>query len=773
MHRVRTSSVEEQLRTTEARLQRALRAGGIGLWEWDASTGHTLWSETMWTLYGRAFDPALEPDDVFRSALHPDDRERVLAQAHAHLHEGTGEFRHEFRIVHPDGQIRWIEAIAEVTRDEAGRAIGLSGVNIDVSARKRAEAAGRRNEALYRAMAAQLPNGAVFVLDHELRYVLADGQAFRSVGYEPEHFEGRPLHEVVSPEMVVRYEPHYRSALAGEPFCTEHEGNGRWFATHGVPLRDADGRVYAALAISFDITDRKRVEAALLDRERELQTLADNTPDILSRFDRQLRHVFINAAVEKATGRAPEEFVGKTNRELGMPPAQCDVWDAALRVVFEERRPHSLEFAFDTPDGPRWYASRFVPELGPDGEVVHALGVTHDVTDAKRAQAVLEEADRRKDEFLATLAHELRNPLAPIRNGLELLRRGTADEATVATTRDMMARQLRHLVRLVDDLLDVSRISLGKLELARERIRIQSVFEHAVETSRPLVEANRHALTVRAPGEPVWLDGDLTRLAQVVGNLLNNAAKYTPPGGHIELSAAVEDGRALVRVVDDGTGIAPDMLPRVFDLFAQGRRPLDRAQGGLGIGLSLVRKLVEMHGGTVEAQSAGLGRGSTFTVCLPLAPALVETATARSTRAQASTPARRVLVVDDNTDGAETLAMLLELAGHAATTADGGPAALEAARTHRPEVVFLDIGLPGMDGYEVARRLRAEPATANAVLVALTGWGSEDDKRKSKDAGFDVHLTKPVDLAAVADVLARVASLGRRDARDAAKTGSG
>jgi len=318
------------------------------------------------------------------------------------------------------------------------------------------------------------------------------------------------------------------------------------------------------------------------------------------------------------------------------------------------------------------------------------------------------------------------------------------------------------MVRLVDDLLDVSRFNTGKVALKRERLQIRAIVDQAVEASQPLVEAGGHTLTVKGPDEAAWVDGDLTRLAQVVTNLLNNAAKYTAKHGAITLSVGVEHREVVLSVADNGTGISADMLPKVFDMFAQVDRTVGRAQGGLGIGLSLVKKLVEMHGGGVTAESPGLGLGSTFTMRLPLAtPEQREDARRSSTR-RTDPPAkrRRLLVVDDNDDGAELLASMLNLLGHDAQTASDGPAAIRAVREHRPYLVFLDIGLPGMSGYEVAERLRADPATSGAILVALTGWGNEDDKRKSREAGFDAHLTKPVDGAAIEDVLDRFLSGG-------------
>jgi signal transduction histidine kinase len=364
--------------------------------------------------------------------------------------------------------------------------------------------------------------------------------------------------------------------------------------------------------------------------------------------------------------------------------------------------------------------------------------------ETRRTAEALKEADRRKDEFLATLAHELRNPLAPLANGLEVLKYAATPEAA-GQTRHMMERQLGHLVRLVDDLLDISRVTTGKIRLRQEHLDLRAAVEAAVESVRPLVEAGGHALTVRPPAGPLWVHADPTRMTQVVSNLLTNAAKYTPDGGRIDVSAAAEGGRAVVRVTDTGMGIPADMLPKVFDLFTQVGKHLDRAQGGLGIGLSLVRKLVEMHGGEVTAESAGPGRGSTFTVRVPLGPAPAGAAGAGGPPSPSHSRRRRVLVVDDNVDAAESLAMLLGLLGHETAVAHTGPDALRQAPAFRPDVVVLDIGLPGMNGYEVARALRADEASAGAVFVALTGWGAEEDRRRSREAGFDVHLTKPVE----------------------------
>lgn len=355
------------------------------------------------------------------------------------------------------------------------------------------------------------------------------------------------------------------------------------------------------------------------------------------------------------------------------------------------------------------------------------------------------EQDRRKDEFLATLAHELRNPLAPIRTGLSLLKVAPTIEATVKT-REIMERQVSHMVDLIDDLLDVSRITSGKVQLKKERIDICTILDTALELSRPLIEENRHLIVVSSIKEPLVVDGDPTRMAQIVSNLLNNAAKYTPKGGRIELSAKHEGRDVVIQVQDNGVGLTAEALPRVFEWFSQVGKTLDRSQGGLGIGLALVKRLVEMHDGQVMAQSEGLGCGSTFTIRLPIAQ--INTLDANqvigNSGESAQSTSRRILVVDDNIDAAEMLSMLLTFSGHTVETVHTGTDALTAARAIRPDVVLLDIGLPGMNGYEVAQQLRSDPATSGVVLVALTGWGTEDDRRRTQEAGFDGHLTKPV-----------------------------
>jgi CheY-like chemotaxis protein len=372
----------------------------------------------------------------------------------------------------------------------------------------------------------------------------------------------------------------------------------------------------------------------------------------------------------------------------------------------------------------------------------------------------LAEADRQKGEFLATLAHELRNPLAPLRSALELLKHSGTDAARAQLARDTMDRQLGQMVRLVDDLLDVNRVMHNRLELRPVDIDIAPVIHQAVEMSQPLIDTAGHHLRVILPAEPLFLHADPVRLTQVFANLLNNSSKYTPAGGQLQISAERDGDHAVVRVKDSGAGIPADQLEKIFNMFNQVDRSPERAQGGLGIGLTLVRRLSEMHGGSVHARSDGPGKGSEFIVRLPALAQAPQTRKSQAPAAAAAAMRRRVLIVDDNRDAADALAMLLRHTGHEAFVAYDGTAAFTAAETHRPDVILLDIGLPGMSGHDVCRQLREQPWGRSIRMIALTGWGQEEDRRKSTEAGFDGHLVKPVDIAAVLEQFQRAPALG-------------
>jgi PAS domain S-box-containing protein len=526
-----------------------------------------------------------------------------------------------------------------------------------------------------------------------------------------------------------------------------------------------DGTPARVLGTAADITDRKSAEAELRASEERYRTLFESMDEGFSVIEMirdgagrpvDYRFVETNPAFEKHTGL--HNAVGRTMRELA-PDHEAHWFETYGRVaatgepVRFENEAHSLRRWFDV------YATP-LGERGSDRVALFFSDITErrkSEEDLRRLAAELAESDRRKTEFLATLAHELRNPLAPISNGLQLLRVADGDPVAKERARNMMERQLRHLVRLVDDLLDIARISSGKVELKKEAADLETVLASAVESSMPLVSAANHTLDVRIAEPGLRVVADTTRLAQVVSNLLNNAAKYTPDGGRIELAVRREGEQVAVSVTDSGIGIAADALPLVFEMFTQVGRHRERSQGGLGIGLALVRRLVELHGGSVTAESPGVGQGSTFTVRLPLAETVVAIAPAPKPVETAEAPVFRVLVVDDNVDAAESLAALLELDGHDTRVAHDGDEALAKAREFRPEIVFLDIGMPGKDGYEVARELRRDPHHRDTTLVALTGWGAQDDRARTKSAGFDHHLTKPAELPAVEALLAQMA----------------
>jgi signal transduction histidine kinase/ActR/RegA family two-component response regulator len=396
---------------------------------------------------------------------------------------------------------------------------------------------------------------------------------------------------------------------------------------------------------------------------------------------------------------------------------------------------------------------------GAERTVVEA---DRDVTERVRTLETLREADRRKDEFLATLAHEIRNPLAPIRNELEIMRMARGNSDVIEHSRAVMERQLAHLVHLVDDLMDVSRITRGKLELRRAELALEAVLQAALETSRPLIEAARHNLTLNMPQTPVYVFGDLTRLAQIFSNLLNNAAKYTPSGGRITLSASAVNGEAVIEVRDTGVGITAEALPNIFEMFTQANRDRGLAPG-LGIGLALVHVLTEMHGGTVTAESAGLGTGSSFTVRLPvLQVSEIEHSGVGTRAAPAAVVRRRVLVADDNLDAAESLAMLLTMMGHEVRAAHDGEQAVEQAEKFRPDLILMDVGMPTLDGLQAATRIRSMEWGASPVIVALTGWGQDADRKRSKDAGCDVHLVKPLDFDRLTVLLTQLAQAPAR-----------
>ncbi|HLZ46961.1 MAG TPA: ATP-binding protein [Gemmatimonadales bacterium] len=461
-----------------------------------------------------------------------------------------------------------------------------------------------------------------------------------------------------------------------------------------------------------------------------------------------------NAGAERLFGYTAQEAIGRSILMI-IPDDRKHEEDMILGRLRRGERIDHFETVRMAKNGRLIDISLTISPIRNDrGELVGASKVARDITEQKRVQRELREGDTRKNEFLALLAHELRNPLGPIRHAVKILRARAPSPDELQWATNIIDRQTEHMVRLVDDLLDVSRITRGAIELRRERIDVASVLRSAVEASSAHMERAGHQLRMTPPAEPLYVEGDATRLTQVLTNLLDNAAKYTDPGGHIWLSAEREGEQAVIVVKDSGIGIDPDVLPRIFDMFTQAGGSVERAQGGLGVGLALVERLVKLHGGSVSAYSAGPGRGSEFTVRLPLAVAH-RPAPERTARPVVATTTRcKVLVVDDNLDSADSLAMLLRMMGHDVQTSNDGEDALREAAAFQPHVAILDIGLPKMNGYDLAREIRAQPWAREIVLVALTGWGQDQHRRRSAESGFNHHLTKPLDLNVLQQILA-------------------
>jgi signal transduction histidine kinase/CheY-like chemotaxis protein len=559
--------------------------------------------------------------------------------------------------------------------------------------------------------------------------------------------------------------PQIEQVMAGEGH-TWHENqlvpitrNGRredvyWTYSYG-PIDDPDAPngVGGVLVVCTETTEQVMTEQRLKAAEARWRRLFDQAPGFLCIL-RGPEHTFefANPRYFELVGRY--DILGKTVREA-LPEVASQGFIPLLDEVYRTGRAHSgvaqpISFRKEPGDSSerRYVDFVYQPIRDAGGEVTGILVDGYEVTDRVLAHQALRAEDLRKDEFLAMLAHELRNPLAPIRNATELLARTAAADSQARRLGELIARQADQLTRLVDDLLDVSRISQGLIELQREPLELGDAIEVAVETVQPLLRERRHEVSTVREESPLYVEGDMARLVQCLTNVLTNAAKYTEAGGHIEIALRRDGQSGIVEVRDDGAGISADMLPRVFDLFVQADRSLDRSRGGLGIGLSVARRLVEMHQGTITAISEGPGRGSTFRISLPL----VDEPTATVDRPEIVAPlSARVLVVDDNVDAANSLAQLLELEGHATEAVYGGREALRRAPTFAPDIVLLDIGLPEVDGYEVARRLRADGSTA--LLVALTGYGQAEDVRRAHRAGFDAHVTKPIAFAELARLL--------------------
>jgi PAS domain S-box-containing protein len=723
-------------------------------------------SLTGWTQEEAAGVPL---DSVFK-IVNEDTHRTVENPATRTLREGVvvGLANHTLLIA-KDGTERPIDDSAAPIRNASGEVAGVVLVFRDITDRRRQERLVQDSLRYVENVTATLRE-PFLVLDKSLRVRTANRSFYETFHVSPEATENQLISDLGDRQWDI---PKLRSLLE-EVLRNQHPIHDfevdHIFPTIGqkIMLLNAQ-RVYGEgdhsdliLLAMEDITDRRRAQAAVEDSELRYRRLFETAQDAILIVDAGTKKVLdANPFIEDLLGYSKAEFVGKELWQLGL---FRDVEDskAAFQKLQTQGYIRYEHLPLETKDG-RKVDVEFVSNVYQvDHRQIIQCNI-RDITERRRLERqtqeqaeALAELHRRKDEFLAMLSHELRNPLSAIFNALHILRLQDTENPVQQKAKIVIERQVGQLAHLVDDLLEVSRVITGRIQLHQERLEMRGIVERAIESARPLIDRHQHELSVSLPAEPLWLRADPTRLEQIIVNLLNNAAKYTDEGGQIWLTAQQEGSEVVLRVRDTGVGIAPELLPRIFDLFTQADRTLDRSQGGLGIGLSLVQRIVELHGGTVEAHSRGLGHGSEFIVRLPALSLATKLIAPLETAKQPVQPSR-ILVVDDNIEAADVLVMMLQMFGHEAQAAYSGQTALEMAVQYQPNVVLLDIGLPKMDGYEVARHLRQHPQTKEVWVIALTGYGQDSDRQRTQETGFDYHLVKPVDPRKLRDLLATLA----------------
>jgi len=774
-------TAERALRESEERFRLLADSAPALIWL-NNETGAVFVNRSYLDFLGCSLDEVRAMD--WASRLYPEDVDEYVSK-YLEAFEQRQRFEARFRFRRHDGEYRWLQSVGLPQYDLDGRFSGYVGCSFDVTDIVRAEQTLREGMQRERALLAEAAEAnakfrAFFEQGPLFAGILAvDGTSIEpnrvsleACGYTREQIVGKPFWETPwwspSPEVAERVRVLVAKAADGEevrevlPYYVA-DGSQRVVDLLLVPIRDAEGQVVFLGPTGMDITDRRHAEEQqrTLAAQRKLALDAArlgwwnyDPASGLVNYDSRYAEIYGIDGSEK-----PVEEIAR----LLHPEDAQRLWEAVQAAMDpHDAQPYAVEYRIRRPDGDVCWAqahglATFDGE-GPSRRVLSFVGTIADVTERKRAEESLREADRKKDQFLATLAHELRNPLAPISNALHAWPQ-VADKPELAEElREMMGRQIGQMVRLIDDLLDVSRITRGKIQLRKQRLDLTTVIGGALEAVRPYIDAHRHEVTVVLPDRPVFVQGDVGRLMQVFGNLLNNAAKYTAQGGRIWLTAKQDGNHAVVSIRDNGSGIPPEMLESIFEMFTQVDQTLHRAQGGLGIGLTLVRSLIEMHDGSVSATSAGPGQGSEFTIRLPIEhDSASESIPSGATylRIPSLPPSHRVLVVDDVRASAQTLALMLEGLGQEARTASDGATALAIISDYRPQVAFLDIAMPGMDGYALAQEIRRSEGH-RPILVALTGYGQDDDRRRAFDAGFDHHLVKPTNLEALRDILLTV-----------------
>ena len=770
----------------DERLRRVFETQTVGMIEWDFDRGViTSANSHFLKMLGYTEEDVAGGLLKFRAMTPPESTARNEA--------GIAEIRrlgrapaYEKEYLRKDGS-RVPVMIAGVSFQECKHE-GMS-VVIDLTAAKQAEADLRATEGRFRA-AVGLVSSIVWTSD--ARGMMTGEQASwaKFTGQDQQSYQGHGWFKCVHPDDTQPTFDAWKQAVQEmKVFEFEHrvcrrDNKWRICSVHAVPVFDNLGKLVEWVGVHTDITKQRQAQTKVKASEVRYRRLFESAKDGILILDAHTATITdANPFIAEMLGYAHEQFVGKELWQIGLFE-DVEASKSAMNKLQEEGYIRYDDLPLKTQTG-RLINVEFVSNIYREGgETVIQCNI-RDITDRKRLEDNLREqtaelsvADRRKDEFLATLAHELRNPLAPIRNGLQIMRRAGNDPIAVDNTLGMMERQLSQMVHLVDDLLDVSRISLGKLDLRIQRIQLADVLDNAVETSRSLIKAGGHKLTLVMPPQPVFLDADMTRLGQVFSNLLNNAAKYSEEGGHIELTARLAGANVVVSVIDTGVGISPDMLPKIFEMFTQVDRSLEKAQGGLGIGLCLVKQLVELHKGSVQALSKGDGQGSEFVVVLPTAvsqanamdlpvdspiqlPVDVPAAPWQKPPVAFDNTAnlpgqRRILVADDNIDSAASLAMFLSMLGNDVRTANDGLEAVSVATEFEPNVILLDIAMPRLNGYDACRRIKQQPWAGKTFIIALTGWGQNEDKRRSLEAGFDHHLVKPMDPAVLEALLTKL-----------------
>ncbi|MGZ8225471.1 MAG: PAS domain-containing protein [Methylococcaceae bacterium] len=741
------------LQESEERLRLVLEGAELGFWDWNIVTGKVERNAVSAKILGYNFEEMPYTIQQWTCFIHPADKEKVWQSINDILNGCSLESKIEYRMLHKDGGIRWIFDQGKVMeRDANGKPIRMSGIHCDITDRKQAEQSLRESQSdLNRAQAvAHIGCWRIDILANVLKW---SDEVFRIFGVTPNTpLSYQSFLDIVHPADREFVDVSWKNALTGKPYDIEHriivDQKIKWVRELAELEFDEQGALLGAFGTVEDITDLKSSQEILQHERAFLRQIIDAAPNMIFVKDREGRFLLCNEALALCYGASPESLIGLTDGDFNSNTDEVTQLNRDDIDVINSCKPKRIpEEKITHADGSvHWYSTVKIPLIDYDNSCNKLLGVASDISERKRAEEVLRLMDRRKDEFLAMLAHELRNPLAPIRNAIQLLKMQTASDPRLTWSLSIIDRQVTHMAQLLDDLLDVARIMQNKITLKIEPFELADIINNAVETSKPLIDSRGQELIVSQTTAPLWLEGDRVRLEQVLSNLLNNAAKYTSEGGKITLTVLREGLDIVIEVRDTGIGISPDILPGIFELFAQADNSLAHSQGGLGIGLTLVRQLVESHGGTVSAESAGIGQGCSFTVRLPALPMEFSAAEPVLIEATAPMPKLRILVVDDYVDVVESMKMLLQLDGHEIETADCGMKALELAQTFCPQVVLLDIGLPDLDGYEVAKRLRMLPETRDALLIALTGYGQPEDREHSQSVGFNHHLLKPIDF---------------------------